>query len=144
MLLRRIFNFGRQLLPSNVLQSELASKNSSSPHIYVKLTLKSPFFSDSLASIRNKYVYPVTQLEILKTPTVDKTKCEDVIENVNKKLDQQAEGRLFAVVHLCGKQFKVTAGDLLQVEGYWPPSIGDRIRLDKVSIAKRYLFELDL
>lgn len=70
---------------------------------------------------------------------MDKALCEDVIDNVNKQLDQETEGRLFAVVHLCGKQFKVTAGDIIQVEGYWPPTIGDRIRLDKVMVIEMIL-----
>lgn len=42
------------------------------------------------------------------------------------------QGRLFAVVHLSGKQIKVTEGDVVIVEGYWPPTTGDRIKLDKV------------
>lgn len=58
-----------------------------------------------------------------------------VFASVNQSLAAGSEGRLFAVVHLCGKQFKVTAGDVILVEGYWPPNIGDRIRLDKVLVA---------
>lgn len=53
---------------------------------------------------------------------------------INEELNKNQQGRLFAVVHLCGKQFKVTAGDVILVEGYWPPNNGDNIRLDKVSI----------
>lgn len=34
-----------------------------------------------------------------------------------------------------GKQFKVTDGDIILVEGYWPPTISDNIRLDKVLLA---------
>lgn len=56
-----------------------------------------------------------------------------VFDNVNTLVQHQQEGRLFAVVHLCGKQFKVTAGDIILVEGYWPPETSDKIRLDKVS-----------
>lgn len=58
---------------------------------------------------------------------------ESVIEKVNDQISQQNEGRLFAVVHLCGKQFKITSGDIILVEGFWPPNIGDKIRLDKVN-----------
>ena len=53
---------------------------------------------------------------------------------INEELNKNQQGRLFAVVHLCGKQFKVTAGDVILVEGYWPPNNGDKIRLDKVNI----------
>lgn len=59
----------------------------------------------------------------------------DCVERINKQLQNGQEGRLFAIVHLCGKQFKITAGDIILVEGYWPPTIGDRIRLDKVLLA---------
>jgi hypothetical protein len=35
-------------------------------------------------------------------------------------------------VHICGKQFKVTTEDLIIIEGYWAPQIGDRLKLEKV------------
>ncbi|KAG4077437.1 hypothetical protein HA402_002864 [Bradysia odoriphaga] len=69
-----------------------------------------------------------------KTQTTLQTN-ESVIEKVNNQIAQQGEGRLFAVVHLAGKQFKITTGDIILVEGYWPPNIGDKIRLDKVLVA---------
>lgn len=71
--------------------------------------------------------------------TVEKTtqlkECKQVCDNVNRLVTERTEGRLFAVVHLCGKQFKVTAGDIILVEGYWAPDTGDKLRLDKVLIA---------
>jgi ribosomal protein L21 len=48
------------------------------------------------------------------------------------QLQQQNEGRLFAVVHICGKQFKVTTEDLVIIEGHWAPQIGDQLKLEKV------------
>lgn len=82
-------------------------------------------------SINNSNYTKAPALDFIKS--VDNTGvCKDVITNVNSKLDQQSEGRLFAIVHLCGKQFKVTTGDVIVVEGYWPPTTGDQIRLDKV------------
>lgn len=56
----------------------------------------------------------------------------NVFKNVNNLLSSQNTDRLFAIIHLCGKQFKITSGDIILVEGYWPPTIGDRIRLEKV------------
>lgn len=56
----------------------------------------------------------------------------DPVKKINEQLKSNDVGRLFAVVHLCGKQFKVTAGDVILVEGYWEPSNGDQLRLDKV------------
>lgn len=46
---------------------------------------------------------------------------------------QRERGRLFAVVHLGGKQYKVTQEDLVRVQQReFPADIGDRIRLEKV------------
>uniref|UniRef100_A0A2M4AU60 Large ribosomal subunit protein bL21m n=1 Tax=Anopheles triannulatus TaxID=58253 RepID=A0A2M4AU60_9DIPT len=64
-------------------------------------------------------------------PLADKS----TTEAINKQLETGTEGRLFAVVQLCGKQFKITTGDIIVVEGYWPPENGDRLRLDKVLLA---------
>ena len=42
-------------------------------------------------------------------------------------------GRLFAVVHINMEQRKITTEDILVINGFFPPQIGDRIRLEKVS-----------
>ncbi|PSN31327.1 hypothetical protein C0J52_25636 [Blattella germanica] len=60
---------------------------------------------------------------------------KDIIDSVNTQLQEGKEGRLFAVVHVGGKQFKVTSEDLIVIEGYWPPQIGDQIKLEKVLLA---------
>ena len=65
----------------------------------------------------------------------EQAKCQEIFSKVNQQLAKNEEGRMFAVVHLCGKQFKITAGDIILVEGYWPPNIGDEIRLEKVLLA---------
>lgn len=65
-----------------------------------------------------------------KVQTVNKT--ESPITKINEQLKSSKIGRMFAVVHICGKQFKVTDGDIVVVEGYWAPTVGDQIRLDKV------------
>ncbi|XP_054733284.1 39S ribosomal protein L21, mitochondrial [Anastrepha obliqua] len=70
-----------------------------------------------------------------KIAEVEQKECQDVFNKVNTQLAAEKEGRLFAIVHLCGKQFKITAGDIILVEGYWPPTIGDQIRLEKVLLA---------
>uniref|UniRef100_A0A182MAX4 Large ribosomal subunit protein bL21m n=1 Tax=Anopheles culicifacies TaxID=139723 RepID=A0A182MAX4_9DIPT len=67
---------------------------------------------------------------------------KNAIETVNKQVETGSEGRLFAVVQLCGKQFKITSGDIIVVEGYWPPENGDRLRLDKVLLAGSKDFSL--
>ncbi|XP_049292006.1 39S ribosomal protein L21, mitochondrial [Anopheles funestus] len=67
---------------------------------------------------------------------------KNTVDTVNKQVENGSEGRLFAVVQLCGKQFKITSGDIIVVEGYWPPENGDRLRLDKVLLAGSKDFSL--
>lgn len=66
---------------------------------------------------------------------------KDVIAECNKLIENNAS-RNFAIVHILGKQWRVTDGDLLVVEGYWPPTIGDKIKLDKVLLAGTKDFSL--
>lgn len=56
----------------------------------------------------------------------------EIINNVNEQVKNAQQGRLFAVVHVAGKQFKITEGDVIIIEGYWPPDVGDKLTLDKV------------
>lgn len=58
--------------------------------------------------------------------------CQSIINNVNQLVKKHDEGRLFAVVQVMGKQYKITDGDIIILEGYWAPTIGDKIRLEKV------------
>ncbi|KAK7868423.1 hypothetical protein R5R35_005047 [Gryllus longicercus] len=62
----------------------------------------------------------------------DKIITSDVLLKVNQQIESKSHGRLFAVIHLCGKQFKVTTEDIVVVEGYWPPNIGDKLNLKKI------------
>ncbi|XP_055305720.1 39S ribosomal protein L21, mitochondrial [Sitodiplosis mosellana] len=110
MFMRRLFNLGRQLAPLNISS---AVQNFS-------VVQKNTLFQSA------------NKVEFLKKPIVEKNACQSVISNVNNLVNRQEEGRLFAVVHLCGKQYKVTAGDIVVIEGYWAPTIGDNIRLEKV------------
>ncbi|XP_073997620.1 mitochondrial ribosomal protein L21 [Rhodnius prolixus] len=66
------------------------------------------------------------------SPNEDVEITKDVVGKVNEVVAQGKEGRLFAVVHICGKQFKVTTEDIIIIEGYWPPINGDQIKLEKV------------
>lgn len=56
----------------------------------------------------------------------------DVTNEINNQIAMDKIGRMFAVVQVCGKQFKVTENDIIIVEGFWPPNIGDRLKLEKV------------
>lgn len=60
--------------------------------------------------------------------------CAEVISKVNSQIQGKGHGRLFAVVHLLNRQWKITPEDIIIAEGYWPPNVGDTIRLEKVCI----------
>ncbi|XP_034658008.1 39S ribosomal protein L21, mitochondrial [Drosophila subobscura] len=77
----------------------------------------------------------VAPIEVAAVAKDQQKECLSICERVNQQVAKQEQGRLFAVVHLCGKQFKITAGDIILVEGYWPPTTGDEISLDKVLLA---------
>ncbi|KAF5302278.1 hypothetical protein FQA39_LY10317 [Lamprigera yunnana] len=85
-----------------------------------------------------KYSYPL--LNAVKNysnaythyEVVDPHENKLISEEVIKKVNNAKNDRLFAIVHIAGKQFKVTEGDVLIVEGYWPPTCGDKINLEKV------------
>ncbi|KAL5009555.1 hypothetical protein ScPMuIL_011860 [Solemya velum] len=70
-----------------------------------------------------------TVRKVQKTQESDTT---DLIQLVNEKLHKDNVGRLFAVVHVAGKQRKITTEDIIVVEGDFFPDVGDRIRLEKV------------
>ncbi|KAH7947709.1 39S ribosomal protein L21, mitochondrial [Rhipicephalus sanguineus] len=55
-----------------------------------------------------------------------------VLDSVNAQIADDSTGRLFAVVYVHGKQFKVTAEDLVLVQADMPVDIGDSLRLEKV------------
>lgn len=56
----------------------------------------------------------------------------EVVQRVNEMIATGQYGRLFAVVHLASKQWKVTSEDLILMENVLPAECGDRIRLEKV------------
>ena len=56
-----------------------------------------------------------------------------VAERINTQLVSQDTGRLFAVVHVAGKQRKVTTEDIIVLDKHLEADIGQRIRLNKVA-----------
>lgn len=55
-----------------------------------------------------------------------------VVSTVNRLVERQEFGRLFAVVHFAGRQWKVTDQDLILIENHIEAECGDRIRMEKV------------
>lgn len=66
------------------------------------------------------------------TSLSDESLQTDVTGLINGTLEQGDTGRLYAVVFIRGIQHKVTAGDVIVVKYDFPPTVGDRLRLEKV------------
>ncbi len=60
------------------------------------------------------------------------TLITDVCQLVNQKIKDPKATRNFAVVMVGGSQFKVTTEDVIVVRNQFYPTIGDKIRLEKV------------
>jgi len=57
---------------------------------------------------------------------------DKIISEINEQIESKNHGRLFAVIHIAGRQFKITEEDVIVIRGHWAPDIGDRLRLEKV------------
>ncbi|XP_058788757.1 large ribosomal subunit protein bL21m isoform X2 [Phymastichus coffea] len=75
---------------------------------------------------------PESQKEVQKSTIEEEKLVEDVSKAINEQVAEDKTGRLFAIVHLAGKQFKITESDILVIKGYWAPNPGDQIKLEKV------------
>lgn len=63
---------------------------------------------------------------------VDQSRHAAVVSAVNLQIHRQDFGRLFAVVHFAGHQWKVTNEDLILIENHIEADCGERIRMEKV------------
>lgn len=86
--------------------------------------------ASSIVSNVRSFSSPVVQEYVVDNTIAHKQFSDSVIKTVNEAAKNN--NRLFAVVHICGKQFKITDNDLVLIDGYWPPNVGDRIKLQKV------------
>lgn len=68
----------------------------------------------------------------LPDPTEETRHHTEVVGKVNELIAQGQYGRLFAVVHFAGHQWKVTSEDLILIEHELDVACGERIRLEKV------------
>ncbi|NWU99722.1 RM21 protein, partial [Upupa epops] len=68
----------------------------------------------------------------LPDPVEEAKQHAELVRQVNELIAAGRYGRLFAVVHLASKQWKVTDEDLIMMDNVLPAECGDRIRLEKV------------
>uniref|UniRef100_A0A8D1Y4X1 Large ribosomal subunit protein bL21m n=1 Tax=Sus scrofa TaxID=9823 RepID=A0A8D1Y4X1_PIG len=69
---------------------------------------------------------------VLPDPVEETRHHAEVVGQVNELIAAGRYGRLFAVVHFAGHQWKVTAEDLILIENELDVACGERIRLEKV------------
>ncbi|XP_065200814.1 large ribosomal subunit protein bL21m [Planococcus citri] len=62
----------------------------------------------------------------------ERVKSKEIIKKVNDHIQDGSFGRLFAVIYILGKQYKVTAEDILIIEKNWAPKMKDSLRFEKV------------
>ncbi|KAF5397819.1 Mitochondrial ribosomal protein L21 [Paragonimus heterotremus] len=76
------------------------------------------------------------------SPLQNEDIVKDIISSVNMSISENTS-RYFAVVHLAGKQFKITTEDLLMVKTpLYGTEVGDRIRLEKILLLGSSQFTL--
>ena len=56
-----------------------------------------------------------------------------MVEKINTEISHHNTGRLFAVLHLQGKQRKVTTNDHVLMKYHLEADIGEKIQLNKVN-----------
>lgn len=64
----------------------------------------------------------------------------ELVRKIKEVAQEKNLGRLFAIIHINGEQRKITTEDLVLVNGFFPPQIGDKLRLEKVIL---YVFRDD-
>ncbi|EFN82727.1 39S ribosomal protein L21, mitochondrial [Harpegnathos saltator] len=83
---------------------------------------------------RTKWMKPLPdqETEIQEWDDEKEQICSDVTNEINNLITTNRTGRMFAVIQICGKQYKVTENDIIVIQGFWPPNIGERMKLEKV------------
>merc|ERR1711946_110960 len=84
------------------------------------------------ARVNQEFSVKPNQETVLSVDKNNLAITEEVISKINSQISNTMHGRLFAVIHIGGKQVRVTDGDLVMVEGVSPTNVGDIIRLEKV------------
>ncbi|KAL4233342.1 39S ribosomal protein L21 [Mactra antiquata] len=74
-----------------------------------------------------------THLDLHHVPELDNN-GPVLSQKVQEAVNSNTLGRLFAIVYIGGEQRKITQEDMILVNGFFPPQIGDKIRLEKVML----------
>ncbi|XP_027235494.1 large ribosomal subunit protein bL21m [Penaeus vannamei] len=125
--------FLRALRPTQIASSGLLGNRKIIGHAVGRAPLLSAVSGLRTPSFTPPVVQQSVKQELVKDCKQEQDLFTDnVISKVNNQIVKGSHGRLFAVVYIHGHQHLVTQEDLLIVQGVFPPSIGDVIRLEKV------------
>ncbi|KAF1760957.1 hypothetical protein GCK72_009210 [Caenorhabditis remanei] len=69
-----------------------------------------------------------SEAQVIDTDRIQK----EVFKSISEEVAENQRQRLFAVVYVNGRQWKVSDGDLINLEGNLPLNVGDEIKLEKV------------
>lgn len=72
----------------------------------------------------------------------NKVKSRAIIEKVNIHIASGDTGRLFAIIHAQGKQYRVARDDILIIPRNWPPTQFDKLTFEKVLLVGGPSFSL--
>ncbi|XP_076175439.1 mitochondrial ribosomal protein L21 [Ptiloglossa arizonensis] len=123
----RLFNFAantyfRRILPTSIYKQ-----------YYPAIKLWDMAVADYKTHYKLPWFRKLKLEEIVPEYDEDKEKeAAKAINEINKQIATQSTGRLFAIIYLCGVQYKVTENDIIIVSGQWLPLPGDKLKLEKV------------
>ncbi|XP_057339676.1 39S ribosomal protein L21, mitochondrial [Microplitis mediator] len=131
--LPRVFNFvnnlNKQINPSNLRKFNTSKLLSARCTSKVPPLVKESYYKTDLPWI---YKDKSTPMQVPEPSEYELQMEKNVIEEINDQVLTNNTSRLFAVISLAGKQFKVTENDLIVVQGYWAPDPGDKLKLEKI------------
>ena len=106
------------------LKNAISNTNSTNKNLLTTLKNLNSALTSSSAAVSKKPAQNLVSNE--------SNEIKSVFNNVNNAIKNPMHSRLFAVVQLGGSQFKITTEDIILVKNHFYPTIGDKIRLEKV------------
>lgn len=124
------FTLPRSIHPKSILQAVIPGKYSF-PTSYL--------LANTSLLLRNQHT--ATQDVLEDSTEADKLASKAIIDKVNNHIASDP-GRLFAIIKLNAKQYKIAENDLLLIERNWAPEVGDKLTFEKVLLVGGSSFTL--
>ncbi len=95
----------------------------------------------SVNVFKNRKISSSSQELMNDSKEADQLANRSVIDKVNRRIEL-GPGRLFAVIQILGKQYRVTDQDIVVIERNWPPKQNDKLSFEKVLLVGSSSFTL--